>query len=134
MNQTLASARPGDLVAEYTSGAITREMLAEYAQASGDLNPLHLDPAFARKAGFDDVIVHGMLGMALLGRMLTDFFTAGHLGAFDARFVGIVPVGESLHCSARVSAVEVGGIVLELQAATSAGQVAITGKARILTA
>lgn len=134
MNQMLATACPGDVVAEFTSETITREMLAEYAQASGDLNPLHLDPAFARKAGFGDVIAHGMLGMALLGRMLTDTFSAERIGAFDARFVGIVPVGETLRCTARIDTVEVGNIVLDLQASTSSGQVAITGRARIRAA
>jgi len=131
---SLATAEPGELVAELRSAAITREMLAQYAEASGDLNPLHLDPVFARKAGFADVIVHGMLAMALLGRMLTARFSAEQLCSFDARFTGIIPVGDSLYCSARVKAVEMGSVVLELAAATSAGTVASTGSARIRTA
>jgi acyl dehydratase len=134
MSSSLGTAEPGELVAEFRSAPITREMLAQYAEASGDLNPLHLDPAFARKAGFADVIVHGMLAMALLGRMLNERFTAEQLCSFDARFTGIVPVGETLHCTARVNAVEMGAILLDLQAATSAGTVASTGRARIRTA
>ena len=66
----LDTANPGDLIAENETGPNDREMLARYAEASGDTNPLHLDPAFARKAGFDDVIVHGMLSMALLGLII----------------------------------------------------------------
>jgi fatty acid synthase len=34
--------------------------LGAYAAASGDRNPLHLSPAIARWAGFDQCIVHGM--------------------------------------------------------------------------
>jgi 3-hydroxybutyryl-CoA dehydratase len=133
MTPNLATVRPGDVVAEFSSGVITREMLTQYAEASGDLNPLHLDPAFARKAGFTDVIAHGMLGMALLGRMLTRHFTADQLRSFEARFVGIVPVDDLLHCTATVKTVEPGSVLLDIQAATSSGQTAITGRARIRT-
>jgi len=72
MSATLNSGALGTMVAERTFGPIAREDLRRYAEASGDLNPLHLDPEFARQAGFDDVIVHGMLGMALLGRLITE--------------------------------------------------------------
>ncbi len=46
-----------------------------YAEAGGDRNPLHLDGAFARSVGFDDVIAHGM-------------FTMGHMAAAVARWAG----------------------------------------------
>jgi 3-hydroxybutyryl-CoA dehydratase len=134
MSAALAGARPGDVVATHQSEVITRQMLASYAEASGDLNPLHLDPRFAHKAGFPDVIVHGMLGMALLGRMLSEHFSSEHLCSFDARFTGIIPVDETLQCTAKVKAVETGYVQLDLQASTSAGVVAITGSARIRVA
>ena len=132
MMTELRGADCGSVVAEYRSEPLSREMLAQYAEASGDLNPLHLDPAFARKAGFDDVIAHGMLGMALLGRLLTDNFPAQRLLNFNARFAGIVPVGETLRCRAMLESVEDGSALLSLEAATSGGAVAITGQARIL--
>ena len=132
MSLDLLGAEPGSLIAEYRSEVITREMLARYAEASGDLNPLHLEPAFARKAGFDDVIAHGMLGMALLGRLLTDLFPAERLSNFSARFGGIVPLGETLQCRAWLQSSEAGAALLSLEAATSAGSVAITGQARVL--
>ncbi|MCI0598880.1 MAG: MaoC family dehydratase [Beijerinckiaceae bacterium] len=42
-------------------GPFDREALARYAAASGDVNPLHLDPDVARAAGLPDTPVHGML-------------------------------------------------------------------------
>lgn len=132
MSTDLSAAQPGSLIAEYRTGVITREMLARYAEASGDHNPLHLDPAFARKAGFDDVIAHGMLGMALLGRLITDNFPAERLSNFNARFAGIVRLGETLRCSARLESIEGAAAVVALEAVSSTGTVAITGTARVL--
>ena len=52
---------------------ISRYTLALYAGASGDHNPIHIDSDFAKAAGMPDVFAHGMLSMAYLGRMLTDW-------------------------------------------------------------
>ena len=46
-------------------------MLALFAGASGDHNPIHIDLDVARSAGLDDVFAHGMLSMAYLGLWLT---------------------------------------------------------------
>lgn len=127
------------VLAEFDSGPISREQLAAYAEASGDSNPLHLDPAFARKAGFDDVIVHGMLGMALLGRLLDERFADRVLLKFDARFAAVLPVGTALRCRARladgVTAQTDGGhLRLALEAVDPAGTVIITGSAELAAA
>lgn len=129
MSVDLRQAEPGSVVAEYHTGPIGREQLQAYAQASGDLNPLHLDPAFARKAGFDDVIVHGMLSMALLGRLLTGPLGRYGLRRFDARFGGVVAVGQSLHCRATLTAREAGLARLELDALDGSGKAVLSGRA-----
>lgn len=49
---------------------LDRAMLSNYANASGDLNPIHLDEAFAKNVGLPNVIAHGMLTMALAGKAL----------------------------------------------------------------
>jgi NAD(P)-dependent dehydrogenase (short-subunit alcohol dehydrogenase family)/acyl dehydratase/putative sterol carrier protein len=43
---------------------------ARYAAVSGDRNPIHLDPALARQAGFKDVIVHGLGTLARVAARL----------------------------------------------------------------
>ena len=58
---------------------ITRFTLALYAGASGDHNPIHIDSDFAKKAGMPDVFAHGMLSMAYLGRMLTNWHSRLYL-------------------------------------------------------
>jgi len=127
----LLTASAGDLIAEYDTGPIGRQMLARYAEASGDTNPLHLDPEFARKAGFPDVIVHGMLSMALLGRLLTENFSADRLRGFDARFTGIVAVDQSLRCSAKLESRDEADAVLALEAVDGSGAKVLIGTARV---
>jgi acyl dehydratase len=50
---------------------ITPDVLAAFATASGDDNPLHRDLEGARAAGLGQVPVHGMLSMAYLARLAT---------------------------------------------------------------
>jgi len=127
----LDTANPGDLVAEYQTGPIPREQLALYAEASGDSNPLHLETTFAQKAGFDDVIVHGMLGMALLGRLLSTQFAAFTPTKFDARFVAVLPVNQSLRCTAKLVSHTADGLTLDLEAFDGNGKSIIVGSASL---
>ena len=53
---------------------LTQEQIARYADASGDFNPLHLDPEFASKTQFGGIISHGMLTLAFISEMLTKTF------------------------------------------------------------
>lgn len=41
-----------------------------YAKASGDLNPIHLDKSFAKKSIFKNTIAHGMMIGGILSEML----------------------------------------------------------------
>jgi acyl dehydratase len=118
-------------VEERRFGPITREDLRDYAEASGDLNPLHLEAQFARQAGFDDVIVHGMLGMALLGRLITESFARHRLITFAGRFRHIIRVGETIHCRARIEARADDGCVLALEAHSPAGVLLIEATAKV---
>jgi len=39
-----------------------------YAGASGDFNPIHIDPEFAKQVGLPQNILHGLYSMALVAR------------------------------------------------------------------
>ena len=39
-----------------------------YAGASGDFNPIHIDPEFAKQVGLPGNILHGLYSMALVAR------------------------------------------------------------------
>lgn len=132
MPLNLETIKPGDIVAERVFGPITREMLLAYAEASGDSNPLHLDREVAQRSGFDDVIIHGMLGMALLGNLLTDTFPADSLKRFSSRFVSIMPVNSRIQCRAEVAEQNSTTVVLKLEASIDGtDKTVITGSADI---
>lgn len=114
---------------------IDRAMLALYAGASADHNPIHIDIDFARKVGMPDVFAHGMLSMAFLGRMLTNAVSQHRLRDFKVRFLSIVHVGDRLTCTGRV--VEEWRTPtkrrarLVLQVRSDAGEVKIVGAATV---
>ena len=96
--------REGSMLPPRTQPPITRAILALYAGASGDHNPLHIDVDFARSvAKMDDVIGHGMLTMALLGRYLTELLRQRALRSYSVRFTGMSKVGDRIDCSGRVT-------------------------------
>jgi acyl dehydratase len=65
----------------------------------GDRNPLHVDPAFAHRAGFPRPILHGLCTYGIVAKAAVDAALGGdpeRLGAFSARFAGVVFPGETL--------------------------------------
>lgn len=69
---------------------------------SGDRNPLHSDPGFARAAGFDRPILHGLCTYGMVGRALLAEVCGGDADAFgelSARFVAPVFPGDDLAIS-----------------------------------
>jgi acyl dehydratase len=52
---------------------VTRDQLVRYAGAALDFNPIHWNERFAKQVGLPDVIAHGMLTMALGGRVVTNW-------------------------------------------------------------
>jgi acyl dehydratase len=112
---------------------LDRALLKAYADASGDQNPIHQNEEFALSVGLPNVIAHGMLTMALVGKYVSDFAGgSANVLEFSARFIKpvIVPNGVKvdLTVSATVSEVNDGKISLTLSA-TSAG-VKVLGMAK----
>jgi acyl dehydratase len=65
-----ATVAVGDVLPPLTL-RVTREHLVRYAGASGDFNPIHWSERVATEVGLPGVIAHGMLTMALAGRLVT---------------------------------------------------------------
>ncbi|MFC5521962.1 MaoC family dehydratase [Polaromonas jejuensis] len=92
----------GDALPSFQTPPISRLTLALYCGASGDHNPIHVDTDFAKAAGMPDVFAHGMLSMAWLGRVLTDWVPQASIRDFSVRFAAITQVGERITCAGRV--------------------------------
>jgi acyl dehydratase len=89
---------------------VTREDLIRYAGASMDFNPIHWNEALAREVGLPDVIGHGMLTMALAGRVVTEWVgDPGALLEYGVRFTRPVVVPNN----AEGALIELSGKVLE---------------------
>ena len=112
---------------------LDRELLKRYADVSGDQNPIHQNEEFALSVGLPNVIAHGMLTMALVGKYVSDFAGgSAKVVEFGARFTKpvIVPAGQKvdLTVTATVAEISEGKISLTLSA-TSAG-VKVLGMAK----
>lgn len=60
----LADRGPAGVAARVVTDRVGADQPARYAAASGDRMPMHLDERFARDAGFDGVILHGLCTLA----------------------------------------------------------------------
>ena len=103
------------------SVTFSRQQIAEYAEASGDRNPIHLDEEFARSVGLPGVIAHGMLQMGLLARVAGD---QARLRRLSCRFAAIVRPGDTV--TFRAAERGEGGDQLELSAVNQDGQAVLT--------
>jgi acyl dehydratase len=92
----------GDTLPTLAFAPINRTTLALFAGASGDHNAVHIDIDYARRAGMPDVFAHGMLSMAYLGRLLTQWVDQRQIRGFAARFVGITHLGHEITCVGKV--------------------------------
>ncbi|GAB4152901.1 MAG: (3R)-hydroxyacyl-ACP dehydratase subunit HadB [Sphingomonadales bacterium] len=130
-----AGVEVGDNLPPLTAGPITRTTLALYAGGSGDHTPYHIDTDYAHRAGYDDVFAHGMLSMAYLGRLLTQWVDQRQIRAFNARFLALTHVHDEIMCSGQVvekirEAGE-GRVRLTLAATTKAGVQTLSGTAEV---
>ena len=117
---------------EVKSFKVNRELLVQYADASGDQNPIHQDEAFAKSVGLPDVIAHGMFTMGLAGKYLSDLAGSEAVTEFSAKFIKpvVVPAGVdvSLEISGKVSEVTDG--IAKIELTVMCGGVKVLGNAK----
>jgi acyl dehydratase len=90
---------PTDRAPDFEVTETTSPEQALLYRLSGDLNPLHADPEFAKLSGFDRPILHGLCTFGFAGRALLQSACAGNamrLRSFSARFAGVVFPGDTI--------------------------------------
>ena len=76
-----------------------REDQALLYRLSGDWNPLHADPDFAKTAGFERPILHGLCTYGMTLKAVVDTLLGGdvtRVRSYATRFAGVVYPGETL--------------------------------------
>ena len=75
-----------------------------YAQASGDFNPIHVDPDYARTGPFGRTIAHGLMTLAYVAEMLNDWSGGAfdETGEVDITFVAPVFAGDTVEVTGLV--------------------------------
>jgi acyl dehydratase len=116
------------------SFTVRRVDLIRYAGASGDFNPIHWNERFATSVGLPDVIAHGMLTMAEVIRVVTDWTgDPGSVVEYGVRFTRPVVVpdddsGAVIDVTAKVTALNEDGTV-QVAITASSGGATVLGKA-----
>lgn len=135
MKSSIGELHIGDVLPALTLKPINRTTLALFAGASGDHNPMHIDIDFARQAGMSDVFAHGMLSMAYLGRLVTQWVDQRRLRQLNVRFTGITHLGDEISCTGKVIELMEVGVdrcaKVDIQAKNQHGEVKILGTAVI---
>ncbi len=99
----IGEVRPTQAVPDRVPDAVcdlpTLPQAALIYRLSGDLNPLHVDPAVARGAGFDRPILHGMASMGVAGHAVLRTmlgYEAARMRGMSVRFTAPVYPGETI--------------------------------------
>lgn len=137
MTVSAAELAIGTVFTSVLTEGLTRTQIVQYAGASGDYNPVHTDEIYAtRIAGQPGVFAHGMLTMAMTGRLLTDHFDGAEIVSFGGRFTAQVWPGDALTAVATVfdlTSPGIGAAVVHVHVLTrnQAGVTVFTGTASV---
>jgi acyl dehydratase len=107
-----------------------------FAAMSGDVNPAHVDPAFAKDDMFHKIVAHGMWGGALFSTVLgTELPGPGtiYLGQ-SLRFRHPIGLGDTITVTVRVTekSSKKHRVTLDCEAQNQKGETVITGTAEVI--
>ena len=111
---------------------INRQLLIDYANASGDQNPIHQDETFAKSVGLPDVIAHGMLTMALAGKYLSDISGSQNVIEFSAKFIKpvVVPAGVDVSLIISGKVIDINDGIAKIELLAMCNEVKVLGMAK----
>ena len=116
---------------------VDQARIEDYAHASGDFNPIHIDLEFASQSQFGGTIAHGMMVAATISEIMTGAFGSNwaKTGKMKIRFRSPVKPGQTVTATGSVQRVTPDGessrIVCAVSVTTDNGEVAISGQAEV---
>lgn len=92
---------------EQFSVTITEQMMQQFREMTGDVNPLHCDETFAKEKGFDGKVAYGMLTASFLSTMAGVYLPGENslIQSVEVKFVKPVFPGEKITFTGKVSEV-----------------------------
>ncbi|MCX2930625.1 MaoC/PaaZ C-terminal domain-containing protein [Mycobacterium sp. CVI_P3] len=133
-----AAVTVGAALPDKSFGPQSHTDIVRYQGASGDFNPVHHDPEFAKKSGAPGVLSVGMLQAGYLGTYCVALFGPESVRRLAVRFAEQVWPGDELVCRGSVTAVDrtsdPGTAELELSIRRAGGGVAVSGTATVALA
>ena len=115
---------------------VTEQDVTAFAELSGDINPVHLDEAYAQTTRFGRRIAHGMFGASLISAVLGTLLP-GQGSIYLSQtltFLGPVYIGDTL--TARVTVQKIKGekpiVTLDTVCENERGEIVIRGEAVVL--
>ena len=114
---------------------VTDKMVHQFAELSGDYNPIHLDDEYAKGTRFKRRIAHGMIVGALISRALVDGIGRGgiYLGQ-SLKFVNPVFIDDFITITIKITGLrkEKGLATVETNATKANGDLVVKGEAVIM--
>jgi acyl dehydratase len=105
-----------------------------YAGASGDFNPIHIDPEFAKAVGLPNTILHGLYMMGLVARSATDLAGGDPkaLKRLSVQFRGMGAPETEIVVSGTVKSADGGTMVIDTVAAQGENQTIRNAEAEVV--
>ena len=104
-----------------------------YAGASGDFNPIHIDPEFAKAVGLPNNILHGLFSMGLVARAMTAIADGDPraLKRLSVQFRGMGAPEQEIVVTGTVKEVGDGKVVVETVATQGENQIIRNAEAEV---
>jgi acyl dehydratase len=105
-----------------------------YAGASGDFNPIHLDPEFARSVGLPSTILHGLYSMGLVARANAQTLAGGDprsMKRLSVQFRGLGYPGQEIVISGTVKAKDGDRVTIDTLASQGENQIIRNAEAEL---
>jgi 3-hydroxybutyryl-CoA dehydratase len=112
---------------------LTPEMLSAFSALSGDNNPLHIDPQYARAAGFQGPVAFGLLTSSFYSRLVGVHLPGRHalLHGINVDFVSPSYAGDTLSVAGEISFLSDVHQQIEIKARITGPTGKIVSKAKI---
>ncbi len=119
----------------FVEAKVTDKMVHQFAELSGDFNPIHLDEEYAKTTRFGRRIAHGMIAGALISRALNEKLGRGgiYLGQ-NLKFVNPIYIDDDVTVEMEVRGVrkEKGIVTVDTIVKKTNGDICVKGEAIIM--